>query len=84
MGEIKMKLRKQTNKLYKCILKPNIRNLEDSTEYLRCKSKKTLQNMFTQCFGFEHSMYYGYHKVIITEMKMSNFPEVRTVKVKCK
>jgi len=71
------------SKLYKCVLSSNIRNLENSTEYLSCKSKKLLEDMFTQCFNFEYSMYYGYHHVIITRMTVSKFPEVRTIKVKC-
>ncbi len=58
--------------------------LADKTEYLRCKSTKILENMFKQCFNFKHSEYWGYNKVKITPMELSSFPEILTVKVKCK
>ena len=70
-------------KLFKCELTSNIRKMPDSIEYLRCKSQKILETMFTQCFNFEGSMYYGYHRVKITPIKISNFPEVMTMKINC-
>ncbi len=73
---------KQRIKLFKCELTSNIRGLHSKTEYLRCKSKKILETMFTQCFNFERSMYWSYHKVKITEINISDFPEVMTIKVK--
>lgn len=71
-------------KLYKCLLKSEIRGLVDKTEYLRCKSEEILTTMFKECFAWKGSTYFGYSAVVITEMKMSDFPEVMTVKVNCK
>ena len=33
----------------------SIRDLPDKTEYLRCSSKKTLENMLSQCFIIDGS-----------------------------
>lgn len=71
------------SKLFKCNLSSNIRELADKTEYLRCKSKKILEDMFTRSFNFEHSEYFGYNKVKISEMKISDFPEIMTIKINC-
>jgi len=69
-------------KLFKCVVTSSIRELPDRTDYLRCKSKKILEDMFKQCFNSKHSEYYGYYMVTISQMKFSDFPQVITVKVK--
>lgn len=74
----------QKSKLYKCVLTSDIRIIPDLTEYLKCESKKILENMFNNCFTISGSMYFGYHKVTISPMKVSNFPEVKTMQIKCK
>jgi len=71
------------SKLFKCKLSSNIRELADKTEYLRCKSKKILENMFTPSFNSVYSEYFGYTKAEVTEMKISDFPEVMTMKINC-
>lgn len=69
-------------KLFKCVITSSIRELPDRIDYLRCKSKKILEDMFKQCFNVKHSEYWGYCFVTISQMKFSNFPQVMTVNVK--
>ena len=71
------------SKLYKCVLTSSIRELPDRIEFLKCESKKILDDMFKQCFNFKHSEYFGYYMATVSEMKLSDFPEVMTMKVKC-
>lgn len=71
-------------KLYRCFLTSGIRDLPHKTDYLRCESKVILDKMFSRCLLLIGSEYYGYKRVQIKEMKMSDFPKIKTIQVKSK
>lgn len=71
-------------KLYKCFFTSSIRDLPHKTDYLRCESKVILYKMFCRCRILIGSEYYGYETVQIKKMKMSDFPEIKTIQVKSK
>ncbi len=68
--------------LYKCTLQCKIKGFPDIIEYLRSRSDDKLITMFEQCENFEGSLYYGYKWTEIKQIKMNEFPEVMTIKVK--
>jgi len=65
--------------LYQCALTSQIEDLPSKTEFLRCSSRKILEQMFDQCFNFKGSMYFGYDKVKITIITLRHFPEVKQI-----
>jgi len=69
--------------LFKCTLECKIKGVPEIIEYLRCTNEDKLITMFENCENFEGSMYYGYKWIEINPMKLKNFPEVKTLKVKC-
>jgi hypothetical protein len=70
--------------LYKCELECKIKGFPDRVEYLRAMSDDILVDMFEQCENVEGSEYYGYRWTGVCLMKMEDFPEVKTMKVKTK
>lgn len=69
------------SKLYKIELTSKINGLSDRTEYIRSSSEKTIKNMLEQCFVIKNSEYFGYDNYSINIMKLSNFPELMTIKI---
>lgn len=67
--------------LWKCTLKCKIHGIPDRVEYLRSPNDDRLITMFGQCENIEGSMYYGYKWDSVERMKITDFPEVHTVRL---
>ena len=68
--------------LYKCELKCKIKGFPNKVEYLRAKSDDILIKMFEQCENIEGSEYYGYSWTGVCLTKISDFSEVKTLRIK--
>ena len=68
--------------LFKCELECKIKGFPKRVEFLRAKNEDILIKMFNECENLEGSMYYGYRWTGIYNIKMKDFPEVKTLKVK--
>ena len=69
-------------KLFKCILECKIKGFPNLVEYFRAKNEDQLIIMFEQCENLEGATYYGYKWIEISPIKIINFPEVHTMKIK--
>ena len=58
------------------------RNLSERKEYIRCKSKKVLENSIMNCFNLDTTEYFGYTNIRVTEVK--DVPELVRIKFKTK
>ncbi len=55
--------------------------MPDIVEYLRSPNDDRLISMFENCERIEGSIYYGYKWESVERIKMTDFPEVMTIKV---
>ncbi len=73
----------EMTQLYKCTLQCKIKGIPNITVYLRSSNDDRLISTFERCENLEGSMYYGYKWIEINPIKLRDFPEIKTIEVKC-